>query len=291
MRRLRHNELMTDPPDDGRFGPVAPEVITYYERFDEAGRLDTGAGQIERERTRLLLRRFLPPPPATVLDVGGGAGAHAFWLAAAGYDTHLSDPVSKHIDQARATADRTGSSLGSIRLGHACELSHEDASVDAVVALGPLYHLPEAEDRARVHAEVMRVLRPGGVVCAAAINRFTSLINGFREALLADERFLAVIAEDISTGRHRNASGEAEFFTTAYVHRADELADELTGAGFVDVEVYAIEGVAWSHPDLDACWHDERSRSAMLDLLELTEQEPSLLGASTHLLGVGRHPD
>jgi ubiquinone/menaquinone biosynthesis C-methylase UbiE len=286
----RHNEAMTISPDGDRSGPVAPEVIAYYERSDEAARLDTSIGLVERERTRALLRRLLPPPPATVLDVGGGTGVHAVWLAQSGYHTHLSDPVAKHIDEARATADREGVSLASIRLGHAGDLAHADDSVDAVVALGPLYHLPQPDERARVLDEALRVLRPGGIVCAAAINRFTSMINAFREALLTDERFLEIVEGDLSTGRHRNDAEIPDFFTTAYVHRADELAEEVRGAGFVDVGVYAIEGLAWSHPELDECWHDERSRAAMLRLLERTEQESSLLGASTHLLGVGRRP-
>ena len=63
----------------------------YYDRGTEQGRL-ADWGRLEFLRTRELLARFLPAPPATVLDVGGAAGAYALPLAAEGYDVHLAGP-------------------------------------------------------------------------------------------------------------------------------------------------------------------------------------------------------
>jgi 2-polyprenyl-3-methyl-5-hydroxy-6-metoxy-1,4-benzoquinol methylase len=48
-------------------------------------------GQLEAARTRQLLRRFLPPAPADVLDIGGAEGAYALPLARDGYRVHLID--------------------------------------------------------------------------------------------------------------------------------------------------------------------------------------------------------
>ena len=53
----------------------APEVVRYYERFPEELRLASGASRLEFERTKELLERLLPPPPARIVDVGGAAGA------------------------------------------------------------------------------------------------------------------------------------------------------------------------------------------------------------------------
>jgi 2-polyprenyl-3-methyl-5-hydroxy-6-metoxy-1,4-benzoquinol methylase len=76
-----------------------PEVHAYYaDGFGEDRRLRQRAhGVVERVRTQELLARFLPPPPATVLDVGGGTGVHAEWLAGCGYAVQLIDPVDKHV--------------------------------------------------------------------------------------------------------------------------------------------------------------------------------------------------
>jgi SAM-dependent methyltransferase len=48
------------------------------------------------------------------------------------------------------------------------DLDLDDASVDAVLLLGPLYHLRRRADRIRALTEARRVVRPGGPVFAAA---------------------------------------------------------------------------------------------------------------------------
>lgn len=84
---------------------VDPRIASYYTEYDEASRLhSTAVGRLEFERTRELLRRSLPPPPARVLDVGGGPGTHARWLVEDGYEVLLVDPVPKHVEQARECA-------------------------------------------------------------------------------------------------------------------------------------------------------------------------------------------
>ncbi len=62
-----------------------PEVLGHYARSRERERLDTGVGRPEELRTRGLLSRWPPPAPATVLDVGGGAGRYAIsrWASTA----------------------------------------------------------------------------------------------------------------------------------------------------------------------------------------------------------------
>ncbi len=76
-----------------------PEVRAFYvDGFGEAERLRLRAHAVlERVRTQELLARFLPPPAATVLDVGGSTGVHADWLARRGYSVHLIDPVEEHV--------------------------------------------------------------------------------------------------------------------------------------------------------------------------------------------------
>jgi hypothetical protein len=79
------------------------EILAYYGKGLERGRLPgIAAGRLEYLRTRDLLSRHLPPAPATVLDVGGGAGAYALPLAGEGYSVYLIDPVPLHVEQAKA---------------------------------------------------------------------------------------------------------------------------------------------------------------------------------------------
>src|SRR5579871_2646441 len=129
-------KTMTGPDSNTRFPPEAQQ---HYERINEAERLQRDMHRLEGLRIQQLLKRFLPPSPAKIADVGGAAGVHAFWLAALGYNVHLLDMVPLHIEQAREREKRNGLRLSSIGLGDACALPYEDSSVDAVLLFGPLY--------------------------------------------------------------------------------------------------------------------------------------------------------
>ena len=265
------------------------EVVAFYARGLERDRLSGGQGALEFARTRTLLERYLPEPPAVVADVGGGPGRYAVWLAERGYRVHLIDPVPLHIEQARAAAGGPpGAVLASAEVGDARALRLPDASVDAVLLLGPLYHLPERADRLQALAEARRVCRRGGVVIAAAISRFASTLDGLRAGYLEDPSFAAVAAGDLRDGRHRNPTGDPAYFTTAYFHRPEDLAAECAEAGLSHEATLAVEGAAWLLPDLDARLADERRRAVLLAALAALETEPTLLGVSAHLLTVVR---
>lgn len=267
----------------------ADEVLGYYALGLEAGRLDEDYFPLERARTQELILRYLAPPPGVVLDVGGAAGAYALWLAAAGYAAHLVDPVALHVEQARAASDASGSGrLASSQLGDARALPFEDASADAVLLLGPLYHLTERSDRLLALGEALRVLRPGGVVLAAAISRFASLVDGLRGALFEDAAFAPLVERDLRDGQHRNDSGNPRYFTTAFFHHPAELAEEVAVAGLTLVDVFAVEGPGAYMPDFARRWADAAGRERLLGFLRAVETEPSLLGVSPHLLAVAR---
>ena len=274
------------PDADG--APRDAEIAAFYQRGLERDRLDSGTGALEFARTKTLLLRFLPPPAAVVLDVGGGPGRYAVWLAERGYRVHLVDPVALHVEQARAAADARGVKLGGVEQGDARALGMTDASADAVLLLGPLYHLTERADRLRALGEARRVCRPDGVIIVAAISRFASMLDGLRTGSLEDASFVAIAAEDLRHGQHRNPTGDPAYFTTAYLHRPEELAEECRAAGLTHEGTFAVEGPGWLLSDLDARLAEEHRRAALLDALAALEVEPSLVGASAHLIAVAR---
>src|SRR4029079_14002228 len=147
------------------------------------------------------------------------------------------------MGRARAAADaRPGAVLASADVGDARALPLSDASADAVLLIGPLYHLPERADRLRALVEARRVCRPGGVIIAAAISRFASMLDGLRGGYLEDPAFAVVAASDLEDGTHRNPTRNPNYFTTAYFHRPEELAAECSAAGIAHDATLAIEG-------------------------------------------------
>jgi SAM-dependent methyltransferase len=270
---------------------IPDEIVDHYSKTAEKDRLFTGAGLVERARTGEVLCRHLPPPPARVLDVGGAAGAHGLPLAKAGYEVHLVDPVARHVREAKeASAGQPERPLASVRQGEARALQEADATADAILLLGPLYHLTERADRLAALTEARRVLRPGGVVFAAAISRFASMLDGLFTRNIEDPAFAEIVRGDLSDGRHRNPSRRRDWFTTAYFHRPEELRLELETIGFSIETVVGLEGPLWFMPGLADRWADPRSREQLLDLVRAVETEASFLGVSAHLLAVGRRP-
>jgi 2-polyprenyl-3-methyl-5-hydroxy-6-metoxy-1,4-benzoquinol methylase len=123
---------------------LRPEIESHYRQTKESERLAAdGRGELERLRTQAILAGRLPPAPATIFDVGGAAGVYAFPLAKEGYEVHLIDPVELHLDQAKSFARSSGIALKSITLGDARSLDISSGMADAVLLLGPLYHLVE----------------------------------------------------------------------------------------------------------------------------------------------------
>ena len=59
---------------------------------DERARLEQHAGQLEFYRTKEIIARHLPKKAAVILDLGGGPGRYATWLATLGHHLHLVDP-------------------------------------------------------------------------------------------------------------------------------------------------------------------------------------------------------
>jgi ubiquinone/menaquinone biosynthesis C-methylase UbiE len=272
---------------------VDPEVIAFYERGDEASRLES-LGRLEFARTMELLERFLPQAPAMVLDVGGGAGAYALPLARRGHEVHLLDPIAVHLEQALAAAEADpAAELASARIGDARALPQPDASVDAVLLLGPLYHLTEAAQRERALAEALRVLRPGGVLAAVGISRFASTLHGILRGFLIDPAFEPLVERDVAEGQHRNPDRVPHWFTTAYFHRPDELEREAAGAGFDVRALLAVEGPVGAHGEvgvLDAWLDDPAKREVLMRAITRVEAEPSLLGASPHVMAIAIRP-
>ncbi len=264
------------------------EIARYYAEGSEEHRLTVGAFQLEAARTRELLQRFLPRPPARVLDVGGATGPYAFWLAEKGYHVDLVDLSPRLVEAARARNASAAVPLASAEVGDARALETADSSVDAVLCLGPLYHLTDEADRQRALGEARRVLVPKGVLAAAAISRYASSLDGLSRDLLADHVFRDIVRRDLAEGQHRNPTDRFDYFTTAFFHRPEDLAREVTAAGFREAVVYGIEGPGWILRDFDARWADARKRQDLVDVARALEREPSVIGASAHLLAIGR---
>ena len=269
-------------------------VKNYYAGFGEREweRLKSpDDGFVEYAVTRKMLSKYLKPK-SRILDIGGGPGRYAMWLAKHGHRVVLADLSPELLAIARTKLDEAGvmANIEEIVEADACDLSHwQDNSFDAVLSLGPLYHLIDADDREKAVSEMRRVLKPQGVAFAALMPLY-----GFirRSLAIPDERrhltqpeFVARILEqgvfinDIP-GRFTDGYGVIPAAVPAYFKEN----------GFTMETLLSAQGIV---PDMQRILseleqNDPATYQAVLDIILKTADDPGILGMASHLLYIGK---
>ncbi len=231
---------------------------------------------------------------ARVLDLGGGPGRYSFWLAERGFRVVLADlsPALLALARARATVTGHDAQLEALVEADACDLSVWcDGAFDAVLAMGPFYHLPDQKDRDLAATEIARVLRPGGLAFVTLIpytvflRRALTTNNG--QHLLELPRFVSDVLE-----YGVFLDDEHHGFPDGYSAHPTDIAPFFERHGFTTVAVLASDSIV---PDLPQSLTDLATNSpahyqAALDILIQIAGEPSILGMSNEVLYVGRKP-
>jgi len=251
----------------------------------------TPYNRLEFEVTMHYLEKYLPPR-GHVLDCGGGPGRYAAELAARGYKVTLTD-IS---EEALALAERHLAEQGAagniveIAKANAVDLSHyADASFDAMLLLGPLYHLPQEADRVRAIAEARRVLRAGAPLFAALLPRHAELRQALRlrpEWVLEQPEH---VEEILQLGYVKDRGGDTLLLPDVYLTPPEEIRPRFEAQGFVTEVVAAVESVASGmDAQINSLGDRPGLRSRWLEILIRLSSDRNLLATSDHILYVGR---
>ncbi|MEX2246755.1 MAG: class I SAM-dependent methyltransferase [Dehalococcoidia bacterium] len=259
-------------------------VERYYDEHAEQEWL-----RLERDRTEFALTiralaEYLPPAPASVLDIGGGPGRYAIALAQRGYAVTLADLSQAELDVAAAKAVEAGVVLDACVRADVRDLSRfEDEVFDAVVLMGPLYHLLEEDDRLRAVREGLRVLRAGGVLFAAFISRYAAIRYWAKYDPMQVVNDLPRYESQIATGQTAQAVG----FTDLYLAHPTEVQPFMERAGAETLDLIGVEGVISMIRDKVQELTGE-AWERWMDLNYRLGRDPSTHGGAEHLLYVGR---
>jgi 2-polyprenyl-3-methyl-5-hydroxy-6-metoxy-1,4-benzoquinol methylase len=275
----------------------AERVREYYRSFasGERARLTRSTpGRIELAVNLHFIREYLGPRPGSrVLDLGGGTGPYTLALAADGHSVVLADLSPELLDLAREEIAR---SPVAERVEAILELDARDLSgfpedsFDAVLSMGPFYHLPRQEDRLRAAQELSRVLKPGGYAFVAYMPRTVLLRMKIYLAAESGEYHLGELREALHEGVH--IAREPGRFTEGYYPVPGEMQSLLARAGIRTVRTVASEGIAagLDEGSLDV-WSEGDAFDELLRTCLCTAEEPTLEGVTNHMLLVGKKSD
>ena len=250
--------------------------------------------RLDRHRTELAvtlraLDDHLPRPPARVLDCGGGPGRYAIELARRGYQVTLYDLSAGCLRLAREKAAAAGVRLAGFEQGTATDLSRfADETFDAVLLMGPLYHLLQEAERRRALAEAVRVLKSGGPLFAAFIGRYAvprwAAANEPAWPVENSDLLATILASGVLPPR----GAEGEGFVAYFAHPA-EVVPLCQSAGLEVVTVLGVEGaVSLIEDGVNAL--SGPAWETWVALNYRLAADPIIHGAVEHLLAVAVKP-
>jgi len=269
-------------------------VKQYYDSFDEWARLESAEDRLEYVRTLAIIDRFLKPS-SRVLDLGGGPGRYAIALAQRGHRVCLADlsDVQLQIAEEKIRTVGVEGAVESIKQVSATDLSaYPDASFDAVLALGPFYHLVETELRSQAAREIARALKAGGVIIAAFIPRLTGARGLFERAAVSPEQ----VSDDAFSTAYRTGAFYnrcSSGFQEGYYPTREEIRGLFGGAGITTLSILSIRGLANGLEDL--LWRiqgsDPQLFSTIMQTIENTASHASVIDMGGHALYIGEKPE
>ena len=255
-------------------------VIAFYENsYNENEREERET--LEFTRSKSIIARYLTAHKSMeIADVCGATGAYSFWLAEMGHQVHLLDLVPNHIDIAKQKSQDKGICLASYSCADARELPYENKSMDMVLLMGALYHFQARESRIKCLTEAFRVLKNDGILLCTVINRYNNLIASLKYPHILEDIGFEPIKASLATGIF-----PASTLPLSYAHMPKEIVSEMTEAGFEDVNIIAVEGIA--NP-LGKTAENTEDFEQLLKCIELVESVPELIGTSRNIIAAGR---
>ena len=234
------------------------------------------------------LRKHLPES-GRILDAGGGPGRYAFELCRAGYDVVLLDIDPAYTTFAKEKIKLEPKSVSSRFIasvvGDIRDLSDFNTNnFDAVLCLGgPLTHISDEIERTQATSELVRVAKPGGIVCLAVVGYLAMLRTVLSRA--SQELIIPQYWELIKEGKGNNLVGGRLW----HFFRASELRKLAESCGLITLEMVGCEGLSTGlFEATNTVAEDPAKWERWVELVLETATEPAIVDMAAHILYIGQ---
>jgi S-adenosylmethionine-dependent methyltransferase len=263
------------------------KVQDYYDKSPaiEWERLEVEA-RIEFFVTMQYLKKYLKPK-SIILDIGGGPGKYAIELTKLGHKVHLVDLSPKNIELAIKETKKEKLTLLSAKAGTATSLPQfSNASVDAIINLGPLYHLLDEKDRKSTINESLRILKPDGLALFGFMSKYAVAyyqLNHNPENILSMSE---TMQKAIDCEEHIVSDSEPGF-TDAFFIEPSRLGDIMSKYPIKKLALVGAEGmVSQNENKIFNC--SQQAQKEWLSFILATAETTAAINGSQHILFFGK---
>jgi ubiquinone/menaquinone biosynthesis C-methylase UbiE len=262
------------------------QVKKIYENHNEFDRLLRH--KIEFYINQRFIREKLPEKQLQILDLGGGVGRYSLMLSELGHKVTLIDLSEKNIKEAKELSIDKKCKLHHAEVGNALDLSkYDDDSFDVVLAMGPFYHIKDADERKKAILGIKRILRQNGLLFTAHLSKyafFKYVMSAFPERIEHYyENFLNVFEHGV-----KKYSDSDIFTDNTYCMNAEDIIEFLSSYNFTDCKIIASEGLADMIEEKINELPDELfNKVAELNYRICSDQH--ILNSASHLLAYSRN--
>ncbi|MBU1355492.1 MAG: methyltransferase domain-containing protein [Candidatus Edwardsbacteria bacterium] len=261
------------------------DIAAFYNNDPDAEHFRLERHQLEFDLTCRYLEKYLPPK-GSILEIGAATGRYTIELARQGYDITAVDISEKMFVKCRSLLQSEG-------LEHKVKFIISDArdlgpvsknDYDAVLMMGPLYHLIYENDRILALKNVFARLKKDSLIFTTFISRY----GIFGEVMKKEPGWIdheSEVRSVLEFGRDPEHSPKGEF--RGYFANVSELAPLHEAVGFKTIVVAGVEPGISAEDEIYNTLVGKR-RELWLNLLFQTSAEPTTVGASRHLIYIGK---
>jgi SAM-dependent methyltransferase len=261
------------------------DIAAFYNSDPEREHSRLDLHQLESDLTWRYLNHYLPPH-GSILEVGAATGKYTLELARRGYALTAVDLSEVLLEKCRKSLTDEGLE-GRVQfvVADARSLSEiPKESFDAILLMGPLYHLIVETDRKMALEASFDCLREGSIIFSSFISRFGVISDLLKNVpnWIEDQLEAQFLLERGKRPDHYPRGG-----FRGYIAHPSEIVPLHEEIGFDTLVMAGVEPVI-SADDESYNKLQGKQRQQWLDLLYRISTEQSILGASRHLLYIGQ---
>jgi S-adenosylmethionine-dependent methyltransferase len=261
------------------------DIADFYNSALESEHSRLERHQLEHDLTWRYLNQYLPSR-GSILEIGTGTGRYTLELAKQGYMVTAVDLSASLMEECKKSIAGKGLE-GQVRfiVADARDLSQlAQKGFDAILLMGPLYHLIVEEDRKAALKEAFDRLRESGILFSAFLSRFGVMSDLLRNkpGWIEDQTEVRSVLEAGKRPDHYPRGG-----FRGYLAKPSEIVPLHEEIGFGTLVLAGVEPVI-SADDESYNKLQGNQREQWLDLLYRISTEQSILGASRHILYIGQ---